>query len=191
MEYLLPHIKSGTLVLQCPNCQSFAWGASGLGQGLLHCSKCWTHTPVVEWVASISSCGDDDPYICLRMIRSSGKLSVQVDVSQRESSHAECIRLCVMGGQRSPHLLKSLAHVLDEDTKIDPIEIYFTGSGGQFKVFRKHGFLDIWAKTEDVSKEESTGVTVSFEKEDKVTSFLESLIIAMLEDIKYQPVAVM
>lgn len=184
MEYLISQIKSRALVLQCPNCQSVAWVESGLGQGLLHCNNCWMHTSLIEWISSISSSGDDDPYICLRMTRSDGKLSIQVDISKRNSYMAEHIRFCVIAGQRSPHLTESLAHLLDRYKKISPTEIHFTGSGGQFKIFRRHGFLDIWAKTEDILKEESSGTTVWFGKEDKATPLFEGLIAAMLEDMK-------
>lgn len=189
MERLQSFVKSGELVLSCPNCRSTAWGESGLGQRLLHCNNCWTPTPLVEWVTSISSKGDDDPYGCLRLTRLDLKVSVQVDLSKRGSPSCECVRFCVIGGQRSPQTAQVLAEALPVMSKeAEPCETYLTGSGGNLKIARKRGFLDIWVTTEDWTKEEVQGAAIFFEKGDRAIPFLESLIVAMLEDLKCQPV---
>mgnify|MGYP006349986145 FL=1 len=139
-------------------------------------------------MTSISSKGDDDPYISLCLSRLETKLSVQVNLSKRGSHTCEYVRFCVIGGQQSPQTAQVLAEALPVMSReAEPCETYLTGSGGHLKIARKRGFLDIWVTTEDWTKEEAQGATILFEKGDKAVPFLESLIVAMLEDLKCQP----
>lgn len=188
MEFLFHAIKNRQLVMNCPNCKGVAFQASGLGCGLLHCNSCYTHTAQVEWVAEIKRCGDDDPHVHLRVVRSDNGFVVQVNTDRR-SADQESVRF---GGGRSGGRSCSTKEALRVIASAENSEripcIQFEGQGGKLKIFGGRGDDDMWMKTEDLKRNLFHGAEVLFLFQDRAVPGIQSIVQALLKDMESRPI---
>ncbi len=188
MEFLLHAIANDQVVMSCPNCKRGNFQASGLGGGLLHCNHCYTHTHPTEWVIEIKRCGDDDPNVHLRIVRSDNGFIVQANTDRRGLREIESVRFAGSGGH-SYSTKAALRTVAYAGSPSDVPRIQFQGRGGNLKIFGGIGDDDMWVKTEDFERRLFHGAEVHFSFEDQAATPIRSLIASLLRDMEERPLS--